>query len=191
MNVKLFLQICLHLYGTRCRVALVLLLSATVRSVLRPSFCILKYFALALAVNEILIFSIFYLENWVKVTDFNFRNGAIRWQISKSIKVIVLHFIFVMIRPMITKVTHTHTHTLSEKWTSPGYRRNLADFPKNRLHFNFLTFPKKIRTARHSSKRRWYKKSIYVINLCYYTPYLFSNDITPQNAVFIVNHHWI
>ena len=41
------------------------------------------FFAIALTVSAILTFEIVYLGKYVKVTGYNFRNGVVRWQISK------------------------------------------------------------------------------------------------------------
>ena len=45
--------------------------------------------AIALTIFEILMFHTFDLE--IKVTEYNIRNGSIRWQISTSIKVVIKH----------------------------------------------------------------------------------------------------
>ena len=45
-------------------------------------------FELALKISAILAFEIFNLEKLVKVVNYNFHNGDIRWQISNSIKLV-------------------------------------------------------------------------------------------------------
>ena len=45
-------------------------------------------FVLALSVNSVLKCEMFDIEMYVKVMDYNSSNDAIRWRISKSIKVI-------------------------------------------------------------------------------------------------------
>ena len=61
------------------------------------------------------------LKKSVKVTEYNFRNDVIRWQLSKSADVIL---IFEKIGPVETKLT--------EKLTSLGsYRQTLTDLPDN------------------------------------------------------------
>ena len=53
----------------------------------------------------------------VKVTEYNFGNDAIRWQISKSTNVIFTWLIFAKIRPVVMAVTYTHTYIHTQRET--------------------------------------------------------------------------
>ena len=66
--------------------------------------------------------------------EYNFCNGAIQWRISNSVNVFFLtFFVFAKVRPAGTKERLTDTHRIEQ---DPGYRRNLADLPKNRYGYD-------------------------------------------------------
>ena len=66
----------------------------------------------------------------VKVTEYNFRTAALRWQMLKSTNTIFTFFIFSKVQPVETKGEDTHKQTYRHRHRNHSNRRNLADFSK-------------------------------------------------------------
>ena len=109
-----------------------------------------QIFALALTVSDILTFKFLTFKKYVKSAEYNFRNDAIPWQMSKSANVIFTFLIFAKVWPVDdcnrqADHTHTHTHTHTDRETNKPiimYKRNFADLPKSTTKFKHRLFSK-------------------------------------------------